>query len=1473
MTHIPARNEYTNTQLFIFFGMMRELFYNFTLKRVRASLTVFFLLAAVSAEAGTGGPDSFGYKWKDSDEAGGPSFNYVNISSSGTPVSGLSDDNFVGPFPIGFSFKFYGKAYTEFYIASNGLIGFGSTAGLGAFTNRVIPTDFPPNNVVAWLWDDLIPRDDTGVYYQNFSDKLVIQFVQYGSRAAANERVNAEVILYNTGRIVIQYAGFTANWPLNSATVGLENGDGADGLNVVYNAAYLAAVGLAIRFSTSAMIPETPVLLSPGDGVANQPPSQTLYWSAADGATTYRLQVAADALFKDVVFDDSTITAKLKAVGPLAYSKTFYWRVNAKNATGTSAWPAFRKFATQNDPLLGGAIAPITKSGFRKSNQSKVFYYDGQWWAIALNETNTRWQIWRYNGANWTATGDVQAGAAYYCDAVMNESGGKLLVFGSHKSAPFFRRFSYAAGAWKLDAGYPVILPDFTNPDQDNPVSLVRANNGELWIFRINNKTLQARRSRDGGKTWEPRITVKSGLTTSNGTTDAAAFAVNGSNYVGVAYAECDEAVGKFGFLYRRDSEPATSWTDESAALKFFGNERACNQLCLAVDANNNLYFFTHNAGFIGRNPRNTLYKRAANGIWQKFKVNSTLNWKTPALAIDAANSRLYFLGVNNNTLHTEYKTCLIGQEADLDTAATQTLFYSTGDNFSDVSVPAANVNAISGLMVCGDNVSADDIQFRHFPFGNIAPLIVGPVALSNNEANAGSAYTIPLTLSNEGALNAGGMISLRFSSNTFVPNAIAPGEILVNGTPVPAGGIISNSGTRQITIIIPQSGINLSNNQSFSIVINSGAGLLNPMNAGNYRLTVWTSAQPAQANSPNYSIAAATTSVTPATVTLSINALDTPSDYLLNFNLGQQGRLSPGSTLAITFNSPSGVTHGVLNGVTVNGVKTAAVGNAGERKITVILPTAMNLGNNAGVSLFLPSPIVRNPKRQGNYTISVATSVETAEVASAPYEIPFIAGRPIPNAAKDFDRTNQSKMFYHGGAWWVTAQAKDDTRWYLWKFDGAAWEKTILLYTSSKVRPDCILDAVNNKVFILLPGGSTTYILRLNFASGNWTIDAGYPYTISGFSQESDHGINLARAYNGDLWVFRIKNSKLSAKRSTNDGQTWSSEIIIKSDLHKDTGLTDAVAFTFEGSDCLGVGYAENSAKGSIYGFLRHKDTDANTVWTDETGAIPQFDGTISDDHINMAEYNGTILMIIKTNGGSAATVNTALLRRDPDGKWFQHPILMSSGWTRPLLVIDASHDALYVFGTREAARKFGEMKRVPLGAYDDLLAAPIDTIFANGADNFFDASVPAHPVDDAMNLLICNGNETRNELWYRLLDLGPTAAGSAAKANPAATRLGGANPAADKNFEGVTVFPNPFNPETTFRFNLPDNLPVKLQVFNLTGQLVRTLVDGELPKGAHQRRWNGLNDAGRRAASGVYLYRLHVGEKVFRGKVRMIK
>jgi len=68
----------------------------------------------------------------------------------------------------------------------------------------------------------------------------------------------------------------------------------------------------------------------------------------------------------------------------------------------------------------------------------------------------------------------------------------------------------------------------------------------------------------------------------------------------------------------------------------------------------------------------------------------------------------------------------------------------------------------------------------------------------------------------------------------------------------------------------------------------------------------------------------------------------------------------------------------------------------------------------------------------------------------------------------------------------------------------------------------------------------------------------------------------------------------------------------------------------------------------------------------------------------------------------------------------------------------------------------------------------------------------------------------------------------------------------------------PNPFNPQTTILFELPEAGRTNLAVFDLNGCLVATLVEGELPAGAHEAIWNGRDRDGRPAASGVYICRL---------------
>ncbi|MEA3288349.1 MAG: FlgD immunoglobulin-like domain containing protein, partial [Candidatus Marinimicrobia bacterium] len=84
---------------------------------------------------------------------------------------------------------------------------------------------------------------------------------------------------------------------------------------------------------------------------------------------------------------------------------------------------------------------------------------------------------------------------------------------------------------------------------------------------------------------------------------------------------------------------------------------------------------------------------------------------------------------------------------------------------------------------------------------------------------------------------------------------------------------------------------------------------------------------------------------------------------------------------------------------------------------------------------------------------------------------------------------------------------------------------------------------------------------------------------------------------------------------------------------------------------------------------------------------------------------------------------------------------------------------------------------------------------------------------------------------------------------------------------------YPNPFNPATTIGFGVPEVSHVKVNVYNLRNQIVRTLVDQNLFQGYHQVEWNSLDDQGKPMASGTYLVVLESGNYREVHKILMLK
>ncbi len=174
---------------------------------------------------GSGGPDAFGYRWKDSDAPGGPAFDWIDISTTGTVAIASGDDTNIGPFPIGFTFKYYGTDFTTFRVCANGFLSF--TATTGPYNNLALPSTTAPFNLLAPFWDDLnVTGGAAKVLYQVVGGALVVEWFQVPHYDSGGTNPGGpytfEIILYPNGKIVYQYLTLGTT-RLNECTVGIQN--------------------------------------------------------------------------------------------------------------------------------------------------------------------------------------------------------------------------------------------------------------------------------------------------------------------------------------------------------------------------------------------------------------------------------------------------------------------------------------------------------------------------------------------------------------------------------------------------------------------------------------------------------------------------------------------------------------------------------------------------------------------------------------------------------------------------------------------------------------------------------------------------------------------------------------------------------------------------------------------------------------------------------------------------------------------------------------------------------------------------------------------------------------------------------------------------------------------------------------------------------------------------------------------------
>ncbi len=145
---------------------------------------------------------------------------------------------------------------------------------------------------------------------------------------------------------------------------------------------------------------------------------------------------------------------------------------------------------------------------------------------------------------------------------------------------------------------------------------------------------------------------------------------------------------------------------------------------------------------------------------------------------------------------------------------------------------------------------------------------------------------------------------------------------------------------------------------------------------------------------------------------------------------------------------------------------------------------------------------------------------------------------------------------------------------------------------------------------------------------------------------------------------------------------------------------------------------------------------------------------------------------------------------------------------------------------------------------------------------NNWFRIHLAFYSQNDYGSYIIGNGPNTGGNVMYTSLDIDFSGLDS------------------DQNhiISGKTTvlkqnYPNPFNPETIIEFFLSDNTKTRLDIYNVKGQRVKTLLDDYLRAGSHSLVWKGKDERGRNMPSGIYFYRLTTKKDILTNKMLLLK
>lgn len=413
------------------------------MKRQYALLAAFCF--AVPLLAASGGPDQYGYVWKDSFEPDGPVYSWIDISTTGFPITDLADDNTHGPFIMSGNMPYYWYDVKKIWIGSNGYVAF--NGGNIAANFPALPSAGGTDNYVAVLMSDLTfggAGNPAQCFLLDEPERLIVSWINvpfWNVNAPGYTGSNTFQLILNKqdSTITMQYQSTSGVTGSNGPVIGIESVTGSIGL--ARSQSLMPSPGYAVRFYN----PSTPLL---------QVKDAAVEWVGEPGTGGITMSVGASLGLATQVANTGNqdldaftlVSAVINPVGQTVQTETI-------------TVPAMQA-GSNLEPPLAQAFTPSVPGTYR--HQVTISGVSGE--LVLTNNTMTR-EVVVYSATenvqdiSWAVPADVTSGLGW------NGGDGGIAVYIMAPSYPCQITGTTVRISSNNGSGYAMMLYDDDGPD------------------------------------------------------------------------------------------------------------------------------------------------------------------------------------------------------------------------------------------------------------------------------------------------------------------------------------------------------------------------------------------------------------------------------------------------------------------------------------------------------------------------------------------------------------------------------------------------------------------------------------------------------------------------------------------------------------------------------------------------------------------------------------------------------------------------------------------------------------------------------------------------------------------------------------------------------------------------------------------------------------------------------------------------